>query len=113
MAIAPPPWEQLVEDTPRAALAALGVEPQRRVERELGRLTRLLRARASDDEPAKRLTARELEIAGLVANGLSDLNVAKTLGIDEATVGSHLRKVYRKLGVHTRVELAHRLAPRR
>jgi DNA-binding CsgD family transcriptional regulator len=51
------------------------------------------------------LSAREREIVTLVAEGLSDLNIATRLSICESTVGSHLRRVYRKLGVHSRVEL--------
>lgn len=111
LAIAPPPWTQYVEETPRAALRRLAVEPGGAIERELRRLTRLVRTRVTQPDARGKLTARELEIAGLVANGFSDLNVAKALAIDEATVGSHLRSVYRKLGVHSRVELAHRLLP--
>jgi DNA-binding CsgD family transcriptional regulator len=54
------------------------------------------------------LSAREREIVALVVEGLSDLNIAARLSIREATVGSHLHRVYRKLGVHSRVELARR-----
>lgn len=51
------------------------------------------------------LTHRERTIADLVSQGLSDLNIAARLGIAESTVGTHLHRVFRKLGVHTRVEL--------
>jgi DNA-binding CsgD family transcriptional regulator len=51
------------------------------------------------------LSAREREIVALVAEGLSDLNISARLSICESTVGSHLRRVYKKLGVHSRVEL--------
>jgi DNA-binding CsgD family transcriptional regulator len=39
---------------------------------------------------------------------LSDLNIAAHLSLKEVTVGSHLRRIYRRLGVHSRVELAAR-----
>jgi DNA-binding CsgD family transcriptional regulator len=59
------------------------------------------------------LTARELQIADLIAQGYTNLNAAARLGIAEETVGVHLRKIYRKLGVHSRIELAMALANRR
>jgi DNA-binding NarL/FixJ family response regulator len=54
------------------------------------------------------LSTREREIAALAARGLSDLNIAARLSIKEVTVGSHLYRIYKKLGVHSRVELAAR-----
>jgi DNA-binding CsgD family transcriptional regulator len=51
------------------------------------------------------LSVRECEIARLAASGLSDLNIAKQLGISEGTVGRHLHNIYRKLGVVSRIEL--------
>jgi len=57
------------------------------------------------DARLARLTWRELEIARLVASGLSDLNIAQVLRISENTVGSHLRRIYAKLAVHSRVEI--------
>lgn len=51
------------------------------------------------------LTQREREVARLVADGLSDLNVAARLDVSEATVGVHLRRVFAKLGIHSRQEL--------
>ncbi len=53
-----------------------------------------------------KLTRREAEIARLVASGLSDLNIAQHLSLSENTVGSHLRRIYAKLGCHSRVEIA-------
>jgi DNA-binding CsgD family transcriptional regulator len=55
------------------------------------------------------LTLREWEIARRVAAGMSDLNIASQLGISESTVGSHLHRIYRKLGVRRRVQLAARV----
>ena len=52
------------------------------------------------------LSAREEDIVALVARGFADVNVAARLGIAESTVGSHLHRIFRKLGVHNRVELA-------
>ncbi len=52
------------------------------------------------------LTKRELEVAELVLAGLSNGEVARKLFVSEATVKKHLRAVYDKLGVHSRVQLA-------
>ncbi len=55
------------------------------------------------------LSARERQIAVMVTEGLSDANVAARLSLSEETVGAHLRRIFRKLGVHSRVELSARL----
>lgn len=56
------------------------------------------------------LTRRELEIALLVAEGLTSRVIAHQLGIAEWTVVNHLRKVMRKLGCQSRVQVARRVA---
>lgn len=56
-------------------------------------------------EARLRLSARQREIARLVASGLQDKQIASALGISEETVGHHLRRAYAKVGVHSRVEL--------
>jgi len=52
------------------------------------------------------LSARELEILGLVARGGSNKEVAARLGLAEGTVRIHLSNVFEKLGVHDRTEAA-------
>lgn len=52
------------------------------------------------------LTRRELEIVRLLAQGQSNREMARALGIDEGTVKSHLHSVYEKLNLDNRVELA-------
>lgn len=52
------------------------------------------------------LTARERDVAGLVAQGLPYREVATRLGISEHTVKNHLRRIYDKLDISSRVELA-------
>lgn len=59
------------------------------------------------------LTPRETEVMNLVAAGLSNKEVARTLVVAEATIKVHLRHVYEKLGVRGRTEaVAKWLAPR-
>lgn len=51
------------------------------------------------------LSPRETEVLGFVGRGHSSVYVAKTLLISESTVYTHVRNLYRKLGVGTREEL--------
>ena len=53
------------------------------------------------DEP---LTARELEVLRLLANGSSTSISAGMLGISTATLRAHVQAILRKLGAHSRLE---------
>ncbi len=53
----------------------------------------------------QRLSARELQITLLVAEGFSNAQVAEKVGIAESTVAVHLRGIFKKLQVHSRTEL--------
>lgn len=61
----------------------------------------LTRARVDLIEP---LTARELQVAQLLAGGLTNKEIAQRLEITEHTVKFHLNGILRKLGVSTRTE---------
>ncbi|MGV8885497.1 MAG: response regulator [Microbacteriaceae bacterium] len=52
--------------------------------------------------PAVTLTARELEVLALVAQGQSNPKIASTLHLGEATVKTHLLHAFEKLGVNDR-----------
>ena len=54
----------------------------------------------------RRLTLREARVARLVAEGLSDEQVAERIGIGVGDVGAELAEVSRKLGLRSRTELA-------
>jgi DNA-binding CsgD family transcriptional regulator len=56
------------------------------------------------------LTVSERRVAELVAEGRSNPQVAQALFVSRATVASHLRSVFRKLGVTSREQIASRLA---
>lgn len=51
------------------------------------------------------LSRREAEIVKMVAAGMRNKEIANKLFIGEGTVKTHLHAIYRKLGVHGRVEL--------
>jgi DNA-binding CsgD family transcriptional regulator len=51
------------------------------------------------------LTEAERRVAYLIANGHTNKSTAKSLGISINTVGTHLRSIYSKLGVQSRVQL--------
>ena len=52
------------------------------------------------------LSAREREVATLVASGMRNRDVAAALFLSEKTVESHLARIYDKLGVRSRAALA-------
>ena len=52
--------------------------------------------------PAPKLTARHWDLLHLVAGGHTNAQIARRLGISEATVRTHLEHVYRLLGVSSR-----------
>jgi len=60
----------------------------------------------ADAGPLARLSEREKAIVALVARGLRNLEVAGELGITEGTVKVYLHRIYEKLGVANRTELA-------
>ena len=78
-------WERRAE----AELAATGEHARRRV-----------------DETRDELTAQELVVARLVAQGLRNKEVAAQLFLSTNTIETHLRHVFQKLGVRSRTELA-------
>ncbi len=56
--------------------------------------------------PSSVLSRREEEVAGLVAGGLSNRQIAETLHLSERTVESHVQSILNKLGFHARTQIA-------
>ena len=52
------------------------------------------------------LSKRETEVAGLVARGLSNRDIARMLYLSERTVESHVQSILNKLGFRTRTQIA-------
>jgi DNA-binding NarL/FixJ family response regulator len=80
------PWA----DRAKVELRATGARPRRR------------RDAAARDE----LTAHELQVALVIAGGASNREAAAALFLSPKTIEFHLARIYRKLGVRTRTELA-------
>lgn|GEM_PF-1531574 len=100
----------------KTLLARLGPDLERVVadtEKTLAFVARLnaemTRAEEDTGAAASELSKRERDVAALAAEGYSDTNIAARLRISEGTVGAHLHRIYRKLGVHNRIGLAQRL----
>jgi DNA-binding CsgD family transcriptional regulator len=72
-----------------------------------GDFTLILRERPSHKA---RLTPREREVLGLVAEGLTNDEIARRLWVTPSTVAKHLEQAYSKLGVHNRTAAVARLA---
>jgi DNA-binding NarL/FixJ family response regulator len=66
------------------------------------------RESSSDDSLVEQLTAREMEVIQLMAQGLANKQIALKLGISEHTVKFHLSSLYAKLGISSRTEAVKR-----
>ena len=100
---------------------ALRLQSAAGADRDAARVRRLLRASGAQratgrpDPAAARwpeLTASEFAVVRLVTEGASDREVAQRLYISAHTVNSHLRHVFAKLGIRSRVELARQAGER-
>ena len=82
------------------ALSSIGAVPSRELP-------------VAGDRPAAALTKRELEVAQLVAGGLTNPQIARELVIGERTVDTHVENVLHKLGFSSRAQVAAWVTERR
>ena len=99
--------------------AAVEVAPLRPGDRiDLGKATLELdwvdspaAAKSKHGEAARALlSARELEVADLVGEGLTNAEIGQRLGISRRTVATHLENAYQRLDIHSRAALVRMLA---
>lgn len=95
------------------AQQSLAVFERLGAQRYADRARRSLQALGITTQPARRLrlggvsvSARELEIARLVAEGLTTAEIAERLTLSPLTVTYHLRRIYSRLGISSRTALA-------
>lgn len=69
-------------------------------------LARQTRGRVAEEEPWHPLTARELEVARLIAAGSTNGEIAAELGIAPKTASAHVEHILGKLGASRRTEIA-------
>jgi DNA-binding CsgD family transcriptional regulator/tetratricopeptide (TPR) repeat protein len=92
-----------------ALFERLGARPWlARAEAEIA-ATGAVRAPRPDGPGLESLTPQEFQIARLVGDGLNNLEAAAALFISRKTVEAHLTRIYRKIGVRSRTDLARRI----
>ena len=87
----------------RAFAGRVGSEP---LQAKADELARIAHGRGSLDEPWRPLTAREFEVARLIAEGLTNAEIADRLDIAPKTASAHVEHILAKLGVTRRAEIA-------
>jgi len=95
------PPEQLVEAVRVVAAGDALIDP--------AVTTRVIASFAARPSPDPRpeldaLTAREREVLGLLARGLSNEEIGRSLHVGEATVRTHVGRIFQKLGLRDRVQ---------
>jgi two-component system, NarL family, nitrate/nitrite response regulator NarL len=104
------PLAELVAAVEAAANGELQCPP--RMSAALAKRVAALAAGEASNGTDDPLTARQREIATLVAEGLSNKQIARRLSIENATVKNHVHNILVALGVSRREHVASRLAPR-
>jgi len=102
--LADEPWvlRDMIAAAPLADNAALAAFGQR-VANACG--TSPAAPRAKPAEAVREvLSKREIEVLAMLAHGMSNKEMARKLSRSEATVATHLRRIYEKLGAHTRTQ---------
>jgi LuxR family maltose regulon positive regulatory protein len=76
----------------------------RRVAEACGPSLAAPRGALAKDVAREILSRRELEVLAMLARGLTNKQMARELSRSEATIATHLRRIYERLGAHTRTQ---------
>lgn len=91
----------------RAVASGIAVLPQPMVSTLFSQIARdALQHSRGNPHDAVRMTPRERQVVDLIAEGMSNKEIAATLRIATHTVKSHVRNVMEKLTLHTRLQIA-------
>ena len=60
--------------------------------------------RPTEPPPGEHVTERELEVLNLLARGFNYQEIAGLLGVSKHTIGTYIKRMYRKLHVNSRSE---------
>ncbi|WP_394276597.1 response regulator [Luteococcus sp.] len=63
-------------------------------------------ARPTDDRSPSILSPREQEVSALIAEGLTNQQIARRLGLETTTIKAHISSVFTKLDMNNRVQIA-------
>jgi len=97
------PADQLVTAVRSLAAGDALIDPAI-TRRLISRFALAARGPAGLPDELRQLTARELEVLRLVARGLSNLEIARELVVEENTVKTHVSRILMKLGLRDRVQ---------
>ncbi len=73
--------------------------------RVMSRLAAIMSSSAKNETLPDSITEREKEVCSLLAQGLTNRQIAKTLYISEGTVKNYISSIYEKTGIHDRAKL--------
>jgi len=79
-------------------------QPEKEAAREPPPRPMLVSARESPDARARKLTAREVEVLGMLAGGRPTPEIAERLHISTLTARNHIQNILEKLEVHSKAE---------
>jgi DNA-binding NarL/FixJ family response regulator len=99
------PIDSLVVAIHAAASGAAWLSP-RAAEVVLGRIRSAVPALEPEQPPLEHLSAREVDVLRLIANGLENAEIAAALNISPRTAKNHVSNILSKLGLPSRVQAA-------